>query len=453
MRALLASPLGFAIGFALGALGGGGSILAVPALVYAAGQTPSDATTTSLLVVAGASLFGLAGHWRAGRVRAGPGVVFGLVGIGGSIAGTALNHRLDDDVLLAGFALLVLVAAWRMLTGCPSCTRVGERQALGAPNAPAGGTALLTRLQRVKPFALQETMVPAAAISNEAQTAIDQFLVAGRRELRDQVRAWHLGPRGSALWLPDNRGHWVSTALGVVTSFVMILVIGIFVAIEPKLYDRGVAWMLPTDRRDGFYDLSNKVGFTLRRLMFGRIIGMVVEGVGTWLMLLAGGVPMAALLGLLTGLLAFVPNIGAIVSGVLMVAVGFSAGTDAGIWAIATYFIVQTVDGYLIVPYVARRTVDLAPALVLGAQLIFGALFGILGLLLADPIVAAVKVALENFARRKDEQADPTAAAGPGAAPAADLPAAGSGRSGPAHPGLGERPAARPSRRRRAPPA
>lgn len=192
----------------------------------------------------------------------------------------------------------------------------------------------------------------------------------------------------------------LSTAVGAISSILMILVIGIFVAIEPKLYDRGVAWMLPTNSRHGFYELSNRVGFTLRRLMFGRIVGMVVEGVGTWLMLLAGGVPMAALLGLLTGLLAFIPNIGAIVSGVLMVAVGFSAGTDAGIWAIATYFIVQTVDGYLIVPYVARRTVDLAPALVLGAQLIFGALFGLMGLLLADPIVATVKVSLEDLAKR-----------------------------------------------------
>ena len=197
----------------------------------------------------------------------------------------------------------------------------------------------------------------------------------------------------------------LSTAVGAVSSILMVLVIGIFVAIEPKLYDRGVAWMLPTSSRQGFYDLSNKVGFTLRRLMFGRIVGMVVEGVGTWLLLLAGGVPMAALLGLLTGLLAFIPNIGAIVSGVLMVAVGFSAGSDAGLWAIATYLIVQTVDGYVIVPYVARRTVDLAPALVLGAQLIFGALFGILGLLLADPIVAAVKVALENFSKRGGEKA------------------------------------------------
>ncbi len=197
----------------------------------------------------------------------------------------------------------------------------------------------------------------------------------------------------------------LSTAVGALASILMILVIGIFVAIEPKLYDRGVAWMLPTHGRHGFYELSNKVGFTLRRLMFGRILGMVVEGVGTWLLLLAGGVPMAALLGLLTGLLAFIPNIGAIVSGVLMVAVGFSAGSDAGLWAIATYLIVQTIDGYVIVPYVARRTVDLAPALVLGAQLIFGALFGLMGLLLADPIVAAVKVALEGLSKHNRKNA------------------------------------------------
>ena len=61
----------------------------------------------------------------------------------------------------------------------------------------------------------------------------------------------------------------------------------------------------------------------------------------------------------------------------------------------------QTVDGYLIVPYVARRTVDLAPALVLAAQLMFGALFGFMGLLLADPIVATIKTALEDLSKRK----------------------------------------------------
>lgn len=201
----------------------------------------------------------------------------------------------------------------------------------------------------------------------------------------------------------------LNTVAGVLSSAVAVLVIGIFIAIEPRLYDRGFAWMLPMERRPDFYAISDHVSFVLRRLMAGRILGMFVEGIGTWLMLLWGGVPMAALLGLITGLLAFIPNIGAIISGLLMVAVGFSAGTDAGLWAILTYFLVQTIDGNLIVPYVAKRTVDLAPALVLAAQLLFGALFGFLGLLLADPIVATIKTALEDMSGQKGLRKKPSA--------------------------------------------
>lgn len=197
----------------------------------------------------------------------------------------------------------------------------------------------------------------------------------------------------------------VGTALGAVSSLAMIIVIGIFVAIEPRLYERGVAWMMPMEKRGEFYAISARMGFTMRRLMFGRLIGMAVEGVGTWFFLWIGGVPMAALLGILTGLLAFLPNIGAIVSGVLIILVGFSAGFETGLWAIAVYLVVQTVDGYLIVPMVAKRSVDMAPALVLGAQLLFGALLGIMGLALADPIVAMIKVMLEERSENAAEDA------------------------------------------------
>jgi len=197
----------------------------------------------------------------------------------------------------------------------------------------------------------------------------------------------------------------VGSALGAISSLAMILVIGVFIAIEPRLYERGFAWMLPMDRRASFYHTSERMAFTLRRLMAGRLTGMAVEGVGTWLLLMLGGVPMAALLGILTGVLAFLPNIGAIISGVLLVLVGFSAGVETGLWAAGVYFIVQTVDGYLIVPTVNRRSVDLAPALVLGAQLLMGALFGILGLALADTVVAMVKVALEERSENAAEAA------------------------------------------------
>jgi uncharacterized membrane protein YfcA len=130
VRALLVSPLGFLIGLSLGALGGGGSILAVPVLVYAAGQDPQAATASSLMLVGTAALVGAVPHWRAGRVRVATGVVFALCAIPGAIAGSALNQRLDPDLLLLGFAVLVLVAAWRMLVGCPTCTRVGEQRSL-----------------------------------------------------------------------------------------------------------------------------------------------------------------------------------------------------------------------------------------------------------------------------------------------------------------------------------
>ena len=139
LRGLLASPLGLLIGLSLGALGGGGSILAVPALVYAAGQTPREATASSLLLVGTASLIGLRPHMRSGRVRMATGFAFGAAGIPGSLLGSALNRRLDPDLLLLGFAGLVLVAAWRMLTGCPTCTKVGEEEAL------QGGGATRTR--------------------------------------------------------------------------------------------------------------------------------------------------------------------------------------------------------------------------------------------------------------------------------------------------------------------
>lgn len=124
MRALLASPLGFLVGVALGALGGGGSILAVPVLVFLVGLSPTSATSTSLVVVGVASLVGAYEHWRSGHVRVATGLVLGLVGIGGSIAGSTLNRRLDGDLLLLAFAGLTLVAAWRILVGCPSCTKV-----------------------------------------------------------------------------------------------------------------------------------------------------------------------------------------------------------------------------------------------------------------------------------------------------------------------------------------
>jgi predicted PurR-regulated permease PerM len=240
-----------------------------------------------------------------------------------------------------------------------------------------------------------------AIVEKQIETIGNQIAAAGFNISADDVKGF-----GSQILNSVGRvTAAVSSVVGTVTNMAMMLVLAIFIAAEPRMYERGVAWMLPLAEREHFYGTAEKIGRVLRRLMAGRLLGMAVEGFGTWILLSLGGVPMAALLGILTGLLAFLPNIGAIVSGALIILVGFSAGVDVGLYAIFVYFVVQMVDGYLIVPMVAKRAVDLAPALVLGAQILFGALFGVLGLALADPIIAMIKVALERQSERNEARA------------------------------------------------
>jgi putative permease len=198
----------------------------------------------------------------------------------------------------------------------------------------------------------------------------------------------------------------VGGVIGATTTLFLIVVLGIYFAIDPQPYQRGLGWLLPRESRPYFQDMFTAMGHTMRRLLFGRLIGMGVEGLTIGLALQLGGVPMASLLGLISGMLAFLPNIGAPISGLLMVLVGFSGGSSMGLYCIAVYIVVQGIDGNIIVPMVAKKTADLAPALVLGMQLVMGALFGIIGLALADPMLAMLKVLLEKLAARSQNRQD-----------------------------------------------
>lgn len=208
----------------------------------------------------------------------------------------------------------------------------------------------------------------------------------------------------------------IGGVFGALTTLALIGIIGIYLAIDPRPYERGLSWMVAEDKRDVLAEYLDHMAYNMRRLLAGRLLGMVAEGFFTYIALSIVGVPMAALLGLITGILAFIPNIGAIVSGVLMTLVGFSVSTEVGLWTIGIYFAVQNFDGYVLVPMIAKKTVDLAPALVLGFQLIMGVLFGVLGLTFADPMLAMIKTALERRANRlndDDAGADADAAEAP----------------------------------------
>lgn len=133
MLAVIAIPAGLLIGLSLGALGGGGSILTVPALVYLLHQRPHAATTASLLIVGITALAGTAAHWRAGRVRALQGITFGVLGTAGSYAGSRLSASIHPELLLTLFAGLMLAAAAAMLRR--------QRRPAGEPRPAAAAAA------------------------------------------------------------------------------------------------------------------------------------------------------------------------------------------------------------------------------------------------------------------------------------------------------------------------
>ena len=135
----IAIPAGLLIGLSLGALGGGGSILTVPVLVYLLHQPPHAATAGSLLIVGITATAGMIAHRRAGRVRLAAGVAFGVLGVAGAYAGTRLSSSIRPDLLLSLFAGLMLVAAAAMAAPQARGGRPAHARR-GGPACPARGS-------------------------------------------------------------------------------------------------------------------------------------------------------------------------------------------------------------------------------------------------------------------------------------------------------------------------
>lgn len=139
---LAALGLGLLIGLAMGALGGGGSILTVPVLVFLLGLSAQEATTASLVIVGVAAATASLSHGRAQHTRWGVGTLLALLGVPASVLGTVLNRQVDPNVLLLCFALVMLLAAIGMLVRARAVAR-GRTSGPHAPSAadvaPGGG--------------------------------------------------------------------------------------------------------------------------------------------------------------------------------------------------------------------------------------------------------------------------------------------------------------------------
>jgi predicted PurR-regulated permease PerM len=190
-------------------------------------------------------------------------------------------------------------------------------------------------------------------------------------------------------------GTLVTGAFGVAVYTLIVIALGIYLAVDPALYINGTVGLLPRSVRHRAREVLHQVGFTLRWWIIAQIVDMTVVGVLTWIGLWMMGVPLALILGVLAALFNFVPNFGPLVSYVPAVLLALTVDPAKVVYVTIFYVVLQNVEGYVLMPLLQRKAVDLPPALTILMQVLLTILAGGMGLMLSAPLTAAFVVAVK----------------------------------------------------------
>lgn len=185
---------------------------------------------------------------------------------------------------------------------------------------------------------------------------------------------------------------YAMTVFDVTAAIILIIFTTIFFSINPQVYIEGALSLVPRNRTDRFRQVIGKTAHTLRFWLLGQLAAMaavgLLAGFGLWLI----GVPQAMLLGLIAGVLEFVPFIGPVVAAIPGILLALSQGWTTALWAVLLYIVVSQIEGHLITPLVQKQAVHLPPALVILAVVALGLLFGFIGVIIATPLTAVIMV-------------------------------------------------------------
>ena len=192
-------------------------------------------------------------------------------------------------------------------------------------------------------------------------------------------------------------GGYFSSTLGALTNIALMLLLSIYLASEPKTYIKGFTKLFPQPRRKRVREILYEIGETLTWWLIGKGASMLFIGVLTWIGLSIIGVPLALTLGLIAGLLSFVPNFGPILSAVPAILLAFVDSPKSALYVLILFVGVQLIESNLVTPLIERRTVELPPVLTIISQLALAVLFGAVGLILATPILAVVMVLVQTL--------------------------------------------------------
>ena len=213
----------------------------------------------------------------------------------------------------------------------------------------------------------------------------------------EQLAAILEGPRAGGTGSMSNLGALIMSIGSGLADTLIVIFGGIFLAAQPKFYQVGAIKLVPPAKRALVSEAMDDSERALRLWLRAQLIAMVVVGllVGTGLWLL--GVPSALALGLLAGLLEFIPFAGPIIAAIPAVLLAMVVGPELALWTVALYVVIQQFEGYLLQPLVQQYAVDLPAVVVLFSLLGFGMLFGALGIILAAPLTVVSYVLVKRL--------------------------------------------------------
>ena len=190
-------------------------------------------------------------------------------------------------------------------------------------------------------------------------------------------------------------GGVFTSTLGALGNIAIVILLGIYLASEPRFYSEGFVRLFPIQRRRRVTEILHQVYESLRWWLIGKFGSMLFIGFLTWVGLSILGVPIALTLALLAGLLSFIPNFGPIISAIPALLIAFVDSPITAVYVLILYVVVQVVESNLVTPLIERETVELPPALTVVFQLGLGTLVGGLGLVLATPLLAMIVVVVQ----------------------------------------------------------
>ncbi|HWK39230.1 MAG TPA: AI-2E family transporter [Hyphomicrobium sp.] len=194
-----------------------------------------------------------------------------------------------------------------------------------------------------------------------------------------------------------NAVSWGSTVFGAVATLIVVLIAGIYIAVDPAVYREGLLKLFPKGVQEQVSETVNDAGVSLRLWLGAQLMAMIIVGVLIGIGLAIIGAPSPLALGLIAGVLEFVPIIGPVIAAIPALLLASTQSFNMVLWVLGLFVVVQQIESNVIMPLVSGKAVNLSPAVGLFAVVALGILFGPLGLLLGYPVAIVIDVAVRRL--------------------------------------------------------